>query len=127
MCWEDNQDGCYVGWLPAWGMGVPPEKEEKGREADKRAGKEAWGAWGGVTLPERKLVMGKDMQARVEKERELYNKGIDRKKYNAHFGASVWGQTDMQKPGKRTLCPRCLRGGREKIFWNWEVLAGIYL
>lgn len=58
--------------------------------------------------------MGKDMQARVEKERELYNKGIDRKKYNAHFGASVWGADGYAEAREKNIVSKVLKRGKGK-------------
>lgn len=88
---RDIERVCYAGRLPPWKLGVPAEEEKEGWEADRGAGREACGAGSGVMFGERIQVMGKDTISRVKKERELYNKGIDRKKYNAHFGRDNWG------------------------------------
>lgn len=36
--------------------------------------------------------MEQDILRRARNEKELYNKGINRKRYNAHFGRANWGQ-----------------------------------
>lgn len=68
--------------------------------------------------------MEQDILRRARNEKELYNKGINRKRYNAHFGRANWGQgyADIRE---KNIVSGVLKKGR--MFWNWGVPVGTLL
>lgn len=57
--------------------------------------------------------MEQDISMRARNEKELYNKGISREKYNAHFGRAHWGKgyADIRK---KNIVSEVLKKGKGK-------------
>lgn len=57
--------------------------------------------------------MERDTLKRVRNEKQIYNKGIDRKKYNAHFERFGWG-TGYAEARKKAIVSEVLKKGKGK-------------